>query len=362
VEQKKDNYSTKGAGPQVGPAPFVLSLREKLKGCPRGQPTSVDWIQPNRYNKSMQEYQKKAPLPLWTVTKAWWSDTAAQECRALNWSFILTIFITSTIAISLPFAANRWRDAEIASKTRQYPGLGNAFEAMATSGFVFSIDSGKVTAGNSTPPLVLTVGDWDVIVTTQEDTPKTQKAPATAGPGSGNGRNLLQIGPDRFLVRNGKTGIQVSAPLKVFEGFSSDVLTQAAQNRKTLTDLIEGLLFTAAFSSIPSVIISLFLLMFVQNLAFVAILGVMLSFAVYRKKLGDDPGPALKPQEGIKMAAAIMAGPAFVVGLAGLFIPALKAPLLWLAYSFLAGIRVVILYTSRYRSAGHQGQYDSPIS
>ena len=302
----------------------------------------------------MYKHQKKAPLPLWTVTRAWWSNTAAQECRGLNWFFILAIFIASTIAIGLPFAANRWRDAEKASKTRQYPGLGTAFEATAASGFVFSIDSGKVIANNSSNPLVLTVGDWDVIITTQEDAPKTQGSPGRAPPGSGAERNLLQIGPDHFLVRNRETGIQVSAPLKVFEGFSSDVLKQAAQNRRTLTDLIEGILFTAAFSPIPSVILSLFLLMFVQNLAFVVLLGVMLSFAVYRKKLENDPGPAIRPLEGIKMVAAIIAGPAFVVGLAGLFIPALKTPFLWLAYSLLSGIRVVILYTSQYRSVEPQ--------
>lgn len=306
----------------------------------------------------MEEHQNKATLPLWTAAKAWWSDTAAQECKNLNWFFILAIFIASTIAISLPFAANRWREAEAASQANQYPGLGNAFEALVSRDVEFSISSGKMAVSNSEDPLTLSSGNWDILISTNTDKLLVQDATGIGETKQESEtvekesrRNLLQLGPDRFMIRNGNTGIQVSAPLQAFEGFSSGILKQAAQNRRTLSDLIEGLLFTAAFSSIPSIILTLFLLMFVQNLAFVAILGVMLSFAVYRKKLGDESRPVIQPLEGIKMAAAIMAGPAFVIGLAGLFIPAFKAPFLWLAYSLLAGIRVVVLYTSRYRGA-----------
>ncbi|WP_304226532.1 hypothetical protein [Gracilinema caldarium] len=307
----------------------------------------------------MEEHQKKATLPLWTAAKAWWSDSAAQECKNLNWFFILAIFIASTIAISLPFAANRWREADAASQASQYPGLGNVFEDLASKNFEFSISSGKMTVSNSEDPLTLNSGNWDILISTNTDKLHVQEATgidetkqeSEAADIVKSRRNLLQLGPDRFLIRNGNTGILVSAPLQAFEGFSSDILKQAAQNRRTLADLIEGLLFTAAFSSIPSLILTLFLLMLVQNLAFVTILGVMLSFAVYRKKLGDEQEKAIRPLEGIKMAAAIMAGPAFVIGLVGLFIPAFKAPFLWLAYSLLAGIRVVVLYTSRYRRA-----------
>jgi len=284
----------------------------------------------------------ESPLPLWTAAKAWWSDTAAQDCASFNWLFILVIFIASSIAISLPFGANRWREAEVASKTSQYPGLGTAFEALAKTDVAFMVNNGMLQTTADTKSRTLEAGGWRILVSSVANTPE-QAATDTS--------NILQLGPDRFIVRNGKTGVQISSPLTAFEGFSSDILKQAAENRRTLSDLIESLLFTAAFSSIPSTMITLGLLMLIQNLVFVVMLGVMLSFSVYRKRLGEYTSPSVRPLDSIKMATAIMAGPAFIVGLLGLFIPALQAPFLWLAYSLLAGIRVIVLYTSRYRGA-----------
>lgn len=286
--------------------------------------------------------QAKSSIPLWTAARAWWSDTAAQDCASFNWFLILAIFVASSIAISLPFGANRWREAEVASKTSQYPGLGTAFEALAKTDFSFTVTKGMVQTLPDAKSRTLEVGSWHILVSSITDAPEQAVT---------DSRNVLQLGPDRFMVRNGKTGIQISSPLTAFEGFSSDILKKAAENRRILSDLIEGLLFTTVFSSIPSIMVTLGLLMLIQNLAFVVILGIMLSFAVYRKKLGEDGGPAIRPLEGIKMATAIMAGPAFLIGLVGLFMPAFKAPFLWLAYSLLAGIRVIVLYTSRYRSA-----------
>ncbi len=294
----------------------------------------------------MEAHKKNSTLPLWTAAKAWWSDTAAQECRNLNWFFLLAIFIASTIAISLPFAANRWREAANSAKTSNYPGLGTAFETLSKTDIGFSIHNNSVEGSGMLTQQSVKAGDWLIVVTGNH----------TPVPDFEQARNLLQIGPDRIVIRNSTTGYQLNAPLAAFDSFSSETIRKAAANRRTLADLIESLLFTAAFSSIPSIILTLFFLMSMQNLAFVAILGVMLSFAVYRKKQGDEPGQVIRPLEGIKMAAAIMAGPAFVIGLVGLFIPAFKAPFLWLAYSLLAGIRVIALYTSRYRSAGRQQQ------
>lgn len=298
----------------------------------------------------MASKQGRAPLPLWTAARAWWSDTAAQDCGSFSWPFILVIFIASTIAISLPFGANRWREAESISRTSQYPGLGTAFEALARADVSFAVSDGKLQTTSGVQSWAQEAGGW-LIRVDANNTPEGSEMERSEEIASDT-KNLLQLGPDHFLVRNGTTGIQLNASLLAFEGFSSEILQQAAADRRILSNLIEGLLFTAAFASIPSAILTLGLLMLVQNMAFVVILGIMLSFAVYRKKLWDEQGPTIRPLEGIKMAAAIMSGPAFLIGLVGLFIPAFQAPFLWLAYSLLAGIRVIVLYTSRYRSAG----------
>jgi len=279
---------------------------------------------------------QRTPI-LWTAARAWWSDSAAQECISFPWLFIILIFLTSSIAISLPFGANRWREASTASRTTEYPGLGYAFEALAQAPLSFTITNGSLEL-NPPAPETLTVRDWIIELGNNRDH-------------SADTQRVLQFGTASLLIRNGPTGTQVTSSLKPFEGFSSDTIKRAAQDRRTLSQLIEGVLYTAAFSSIPSILLTLGLLMLVQNLAFVVILGMMLSFAVYGKAPGRETQIKLKPLEGIKMAAAIMAGPAFLIGLVGLFIPAFKAPFLWLAYSLLAGIRVIMLYTNRYRSA-----------
>jgi hypothetical protein len=275
---------------------------------------------------------------LWTAARAWWSDAAAQDCAAFHWLFIFLLFLASSIAISLPFGANRWREAAASSQATQYPGLGYAFETLASAPLSFTVKDGVLQL-DPAGPQTLTTKDWIIELGTDKNH-------------AGDTQKVLQFSPTALIIRNGLTGTQVSSSLKPFEGFSSNTIKKAAENRRTLSDLIEGVLYTAAFSSIPSILLTLGLLMLVQNLAFVVILGIMLSFAVYGKAPGTlKAQEQLKPLQGIKMAAAIMAGPAFLIGLVGLFIPAFKAPFLWLAYSLLAGIRVIILYTSRYRSA-----------
>jgi len=152
----------------------------------------------------------ESPLPLWTAAKAWWSDTAAQDCVSLNWLFILVIFIASSIAISLPFGANRWREAEVASKTSQYPGLGTAFEALAKTDVAFMVNNGMLQTTADTKSRTLEAGGWRILVSSVANTPE-QAATDTS--------NILQLGPDRFIVRNGKTGVQISSPLTALKGF-----------------------------------------------------------------------------------------------------------------------------------------------
>ncbi len=255
---------------------------------------------------------------------------------------MILLFFASSIAISIPFGANRWRDARLMSQSDQYPGLGYAFEALAHAPVSFRIINGTLQL-DQPAPFTLTAKDWLIELGSTTDH-------------SASTHRVFQLSTSALLIRNGSTGAQVHSSLQPFEGLSSDILKGAAENRRILANLIEGILYTAAFSSIPSILLTLGLLMLVQNLAFVVILGIMLSFAVYGKapglkEMGTSTVQKLKPLEGIKMATAIMAGPAFLVGLVGLFIPAFKAPFLWLAYSLLAGIRVIMLYTSRYRSA-----------
>ncbi|MFQ3547855.1 MAG: hypothetical protein SNJ56_05905 [Termitinemataceae bacterium] len=279
-----------------------------------------------------------------TLAKAWWSDPAAEICASFNWLLILLVFFVSSIAISIPFAANRWREAHAASRASAYPGLGTAFEHLAAKDIHFVVQRGTLIVPIEQAVLFETK-DWTIQIGDVQESQRNDLS-------TSHKKSVLIFSPESLLISSQTSGQQVAASLKNFEGFSSEILRKAAGSKRDLAVLIESLLFRSAFAGLPSILLSIILMMTVQNLAFVVMLGLMLSFAVYRGKLGKKDTRSLKPAEGIKMATAIMAGPAFLIGLAGLFIPAFKAPVLWLAYSLLAGIRVILLYTSRYRTSG----------
>lgn len=272
-----------------------------------------------------------------TLASSWWSNKAAERCAGLPWALALGVFLASSLAIALPFGSGRWREAKDSADLAHYPGLGAAFLAIAEAGGEFAVRGGSFVA-DPAAPLEFERNGWRVWLG------------AEGGPASESGK-ALWFGADRFAVSNPDTGYALASDWLPFEGLDAALFRRASQDRLAMAELIGGMLYTAAFAGMGSAILTVGLLMLVQNLFFITILGLFLSLSALRKGLRPHgTGARIEPLKGIKIAAGALSGPAFLVGIIGLLLPALNAALLWLAYSLLGGIRIVLVYIARYRS------------
>lgn len=311
------------------------------------------------------EAGERNTIPLWDALRSWWSNVAAEHCASLPWLLAIVFFVASSLALALPFAAGRWREASFNAKTAQYPGLGAAFMALADSSGEFEIHDGKLIPKEAAPR-ILHVGEWTVVFGEKGDPgiwnpyKSSESTAQPASPGmlaqaeSGAipeaSGSLLWFGENWFAIRSRAGGAGFVSSWKPFEGFNDGLLKRAAQNRRTMADLIEGMLFTANFRSLGSSLMTLFLLMLVQNGVYILILGFLLSLSSLRTgRLQKEPSRKIEPAKAIKVVIFAIAGPAFLTGLAGLVVPSLSAPMLWLFYSLAAGIRVLAIYSARYQ-------------
>jgi len=274
--------------------------------------------------------------PAAAVVVASWSNKAAERCAGVSWFAVFGVFLASSLAVALPFGAGRWREAGRDAAVSSYPGLGAAFMDLAYRGGNFSVGASGFQVDPIAPTELETDG-WLVVL----------GKPGSPAPDSGK---ILWLGTERFVVSNPESGAVVASDWTPFQGLDASDLRQAANDRTVMADLISGVLYTAAFSDMASTLVTLGLLMLTQNAFFVSILGVFLSLSALRPRRNQEGTRArMEPLKAIRVSACAMAGPAFLTGILGLALPSLNAALLWLAYSLLGGIRVVILYMARYR-------------
>ncbi|MCX7775942.1 MAG: hypothetical protein WHT81_09535 [Rectinemataceae bacterium] len=291
---------------------------------------------------------RKEPA-LWTVLRAGWSHDAALHCAHFRIPLLAAIALASILALWLPFAVQRWKEASRMADPVQYPQLGTAMLALAAKDTDFAIKNGRVQiAGN---PLHFSVAGWEVLVddgSQNEETTPVERGSQTT--------SMLRIGPDQLLVHSALTGVAVAAGLRGFEGFGAAVLHHAATDRHLMAAVIGAMLHEAAFGSMYSSLLTMTLLTALQYMLFVGVLGALLSFAGLRARVKG---------EGARLPTGFMAGmkaslhhtvgmlflPACLTGVAGFLLPGLPTPMLWLAFSFLAGVRALAFYTHQYRGS-----------
>ncbi|MCE5256225.1 MAG: hypothetical protein LLF89_05180 [Spirochaetaceae bacterium] len=299
--------------------------------------------------------------PLWTVLKSWWSNSAADQCGGVSWVWVVVIFLASTIALAVPFGANRWRVASFNAKMENYPGLGAAFMALAKDGGEFAVQKGRCTFADATPRTLHASG-WAVILGKEGLPPEDMD-------------KVLWFGTENLSIQNKGKEAGFALSWEPFEGLDSVKLQRAAESRQSMADLIAGMLFTANFTGMTNAIVTLILLMLVQNLVFVAVLGLLLSFAALRARVwpgsaqgqssgvADSRGGKAKAvMRSIKVVACVVSGPAFLVGVVSLTLPGAKSSWLWLVYSLLAAVRVIVLYSARYKLGTNPPQGVNPPS
>lgn len=272
-----------------------------------------------------------------TIGKSWFSNKAAEDCARLPWFLVAALALASTLAIALPFGAGRWREAREFADPGNYPGLGSAFMALARGGGDWKIQDGALERGGAAPVAIEASG-WTVLSGLA-----IEGAPSTA---------TLSLAPDSLSVYHPRNDWLLRSTWAPFEGLDAGALRDAASDRAKLAALIESLLWTAAGARLPTDLSVMALLLAVQYLFFTLVLALFLSLAALRIKPSVDTRrekPA--PLKAFKVVAAVVSGPAFLVGLLGVIVPSASAALLWLAFSLLAGVRVVIVYAARYRTA-----------
>ncbi|MBN1242736.1 MAG: hypothetical protein JXA15_08520 [Spirochaetales bacterium] len=275
-----------------------------------------------------------------TVGKSWFSNQAAEECANLPWLLVAALLLASTLALALPFAAGRWREAREFSASSGYPGLGSAFLALARQGGEWRVGDGALLRASGGPDRIEAAG-WTILF---GEIPEGRPVQAT-----------LALAPEAISVYHPSNDWLLRTSWAPFEGLDSDALRAAAADRAQMAALVEGVLWTAAAARLPADLVMLVALFAVQFLFFVLVLGLFLSLSALRRKPADDgTRERPKPLAAFKVTAAVLSGPAFLAGLAGLAFSGFAAPLILIGFSLLAGVRVVLVYAARYRAAARR--------
>jgi len=294
-------------------------------------------------------------------------------------------FLSCSVALAAPYIVHRWRTASFNAQPENYPGLGTAFLALAAEGGDFVIRDGRCEFANA-EPRTLQVRDWRIEIggiglPPDNQSAKIQKEKDHAGQDlrgknqgeqsgaeSGSADNTAKIvwfGIQNFGIQNRDTKASCISEWSPFEGLDSAKLRKAAENRQTMADLIAAMLFTANFNGMMSAIVSLVLLMLVQNLIFVVVLGILLSFSNMQAgfALGHSATrlPQLRNEKtqsyfqfallSIKIVICAAALPAFAIGILGCIVESINTMILWLAYTLLIAVRVIALYSARHKSS-----------
>ncbi len=268
--------------------------------------------------------------------RSWYSNEAVEDCGKISWLLISVFFITSSIALAVPFGANVWHTAETNAKISSFPGIGSVILAVNKTGISFSVYNGKATFLSETPE-ILSVQDWTIII-------------GEEGPPQFISGKTFWFGKDYIGIQNPETGATIQSSLVPLEGFSSIALQKACSNKQALTDLVSAILYATSFSSIGSTLFSLGILIMLQNFIFIVIITFLYYFVQRRKIMNNSA--KISYLNDMKCVICCAAGPAFLIGTLGWLTSFIKVAFVWLIYALLASIRILFLYTYHYKQVG----------
>ncbi|MCX7655052.1 MAG: hypothetical protein N2Z76_00805 [Treponemataceae bacterium] len=273
----------------------------------------------------------KIPFSLLKISRAWWSNEGAISCGELSWPLVLVTFVTSALALALPFWKYQWQDYQGARNIKNYAGLGNAFETVATISSSFRVQGEKLVGYEA--PFELHSNDWTIMVGYPGLPIQNQK--------------ILWLGRDYLAITNPEKEISLYTRWNTLSPFSSTQLTELAHERRTLRNFIEGLVYRLSLFHFLSSSLGVFFLLIAQNTLYIFILGFLLSLSV-KNRFNQSIPAAFTLRTAIKSTICAVSGICFILGILGFWIPSISGGYLWLAYSLLSGIRILLLYTSCY--------------
>ena len=275
------------------------------------------------------------------IIKAQVSNKSAENCKDMKKSSLVVILIALIFVTAFPYVRQRVATGLTNSDASQYPGLGAALIKAAKVNSNFYVEGDELNADFSIDNTKL--DDWTIVFT------ETKTDDYLLRDKSLNNCNVLIFGKSSILINCVTTGKKLSSTYKVIPDFSAEQIIKASKDTDTMVVYIQALLFSMSTGDIPSAIIMMILLITLQTLLFIVAISLFLS---YSKKQSYDKKDSAKKYgfvNSLKIVATIAILPCVIVSAISYYYPSFGLSLGWVVYSFVLGLRVVLLYLGRVR-------------
>ena len=219
-------------------------------------------------------------------------------------------------------------------QSSHYPGLGSAWLAVAHEGEGVAFQQGQLVKTPQTPDKV-TFNGWTIAFGKAASDKLTPP--------------YLAFADRRVLIESG--GSTVNGPAEVLDGIDQKGLLKLSQNFDAFTNFVKGSLYALSTVEVPGAFLSIFALMLLQNLIFVLILGMFLAMSGLRIGWRNpDERRRVGYWPSLKTVACVSAGPGLVAAIFGGVVPQWGMAVGMVAYSLLLGLRVILVYMSRFKN------------
>lgn len=273
------------------------------------------------------------------LVKAQVSNKSAEKCKEMKTGWMIFIIIALIFITAFPYINQRVGAGLRNSEASQYPGLGSALINAAKDCGGFTVENGELVC--ATPEQKFTSGQW-IIVFTEGDAEKTLGKDLRL-----QNQSSIIFAKKTLLINCPETKMVLNGSYTSFPDFSSEQILKASKKTDTMVTYIQALLFSLSTAQIPAAILMMVILISFQTVLFIVAMAFLLS---HSKRSGWDKQDTAKKYgfvSSMKMMTAVAILPAFLVSGISYFNPSFGLSLGWMIYSFVLGIRAVVIYISR---------------
>lgn len=273
------------------------------------------------------------------LVKAQVSNKSAENCKDMKSGVMVLIIIAIIFITAFPYINQRVASGLRNSDASQYPGLGSALISAAKNGGGFHIENDELVC--NVPEQKFTDGKWEIVFT-ENDAENTL----------GKYKDLqlsssIIFGKTTLLINCPETKMVLNGSYKTFPDFSSEQILQAANKTDTMVLYVQALLFTMSNAQVPAAILMMVLLISMQTILFIFAMAFLLS---HSKRSGwdkQDTGKKYGFLSSAKVITSVAILPALIVSGFSYYNPSFGLSLGWIIYSFVLGLRAILIYFSR---------------
>lgn len=271
--------------------------------------------------------------------KAQVSNKSAEKCKDMKTWAMVVIIIAIIFVTAFPYINQRVGSGLRSCDASQYPGLGSALISAAKNSGGFHVENGELVC--NVPEQTFTDGNWEIVFTEDDSESTLGKRKELQASSS------IIFGKTTLLINCPETKMVLNGSYKSFPDFSSEQILQASKKTTTMVTYIQALLFTLSNSQVPAAILMMLLLITMQTVLFIFAMAFLLS---HSKRSGWDKQDTAK-KYGFLSSAKIMTSvailPALIVSGFSYYNPSFGLSLGWIIYSFVLGLRAILIYFSR---------------